>query len=138
MARQFESYLRVDFSAEAHLDEQMEKLSISSAEKSAWAMNDVMVPAYMVAMVSEIDARPLENLRKLVKDSHGRSPTYTAIIMKAAALILKNNPAANRAIIGLPFFKNLVQFKNIDISVAVEKNLPSWECFCTADFEYFT
>lgn len=99
-------------------------LRISRAEKTAWKMNDVLVPAYMVQMAAVIDATALERLRKAYKDLDGNAPSYTSIILKAVGLVMKNNPSANRAIIGIPLFKRLVQFNNIDISLAVEKNLP--------------
>lgn len=103
----------------------MEKLNVTRAERTAWAMNDVMDPVYMVTMMSELDATPIENLRTTARQrGGGHAPSYTAIIMKTVAMVMTKNPDANRAILGLPFFKKLFQFKNVDISVAVEKNLP--------------
>lgn len=99
-------------------------LPITRAEKTAWAMNNVLTPAYVVTMVSEIDASGLARLRSQIKDQSGSAPSYTALIIKAAGIVIKQNPEANRAILGLPFLKKLFQFKNIDIAVAVEKELP--------------
>lgn len=102
----------------------VQKLNVSNAEKSAWSMNNILVPAHMVTMASEIDATGLERLRTLAKTNGYKAPSYTAIMIKAAAIIMKANPQANRAVLGLPFFKSLYQFTNTDICVAVEKELP--------------
>ncbi len=106
------------------MDDSPKKIAVTRAEKTSWAMNDIMVPAHMVTMVSEIDATALEHLRAHAKAMGKVAPSYTALVVKAAALMLRNNPSANRAILGLPLFKRLIQFRNIDISVAVEKDLP--------------
>lgn len=100
------------------------KLSATRAEKTAWAMNNVLVPAHMVQMISEIDATALIKLRNQIRQDSQQAPSYTSIIIKAVGLVMKNNPSANRAILGLPFFKKLYQFDNIDIALAVEKKLP--------------
>ncbi len=86
-------------------------------------MNDMLVPAYMVTLVGEVDASALDRLRNQAK-SQDQSASYTAIIMKITGLLMKQNPTANRAVLGWPFFKQLFQFKTTDISVAVEKSLP--------------
>ena len=99
-------------------------LPISSAEKTSWALNEALRPAYMVTMMSEVDATGLVTLRQRYSDAGVKAPSYTAIVLKMAALVMKKNPEANRAILGLPFFKRLYQFHNVDISVAVEKALP--------------
>ena len=100
------------------------KIVTSRAEITSWALNDILVPAYMVSMVSEIDATSLEQLRAEAKTLGRTAPSFTALVVKAAALTMKNNPEANRAILGPPFHKRLYQFQNTDISVAVEKDLP--------------
>ena len=95
------------------------------AEATCWGMNDAMEPANMVTMVAEADAAGMERLRAAARASgQGSVPSYTAIVIKAAALTMQRNPQANRAILGPPLLRRLHQFDNIDISVAVEKNLP--------------
>lgn len=97
----------------------------SRAEHTSWAMNKALIPAYMVTMVSEVDATVMDQMRSLAKAKGLSVPSFTSLVIKAAALTMKKNPQANRAILGLPFFKKLYQFKNTDISVAVEKSLPN-------------
>lgn len=99
-------------------------LPTTRAEHTSWAMNNVLVPAYMVTLISEVDATELENLRALHKSKNLQAPSFTALVIKAASLTMKLNPEANRVILGLPFFKKLYQFHQQDISVAVEKSLP--------------
>jgi pyruvate/2-oxoglutarate dehydrogenase complex dihydrolipoamide acyltransferase (E2) component len=100
------------------------EVRVTRAEKTSWAMNDVMTPAYMVTMVSEADATAMEEIRVDAKSKSELAPSYTAMVIRAAALTMKSNPEANRAILGFPFFKKLIQFENTDIGVAVEKSLP--------------
>jgi len=87
-------------------------------------LNRMLNPANMVTMVSEIDASAVVRLREDSRAATGRVPSYTAIVMRAAARMLKAHPEANRAIIGFPGFRKLVQFHTTDIGVAVEKSLP--------------
>lgn len=87
-------------------------------------MNDVMRPAYMVTMITDLDATQIAAIRDRYKQAGLNAPSYTAIVIKTAALMMRRNPQANRAILGLPLFKKLYEFENIDISVAVEKSLP--------------
>jgi len=100
------------------------RIKVSQAEVTSWAMNEKLIPAYMVTMIGEIDATCLEKLRGAAKHEGRSPPSFTALVLKAAALTMKKNPEANRAILGPPFFRRLHQFHNTDISIAIEKNLP--------------
>ena len=102
-----------------------ETVPLTRAVTTSWAMNEVLTPKYMVSVVSYADATALAALRDEAQQGGRRVPSYTAMVMKAAALTLKKNPQANRAVLGLPFFKRLIQFNTLDIGVAVEKGLPS-------------
>lgn len=96
-------------------------------------MNDCLKPAYLVTMVSEVDATSMIRIRYQFKSAGKTPPSYTALVIRAAAVTLAQFPEANRAILGFPFFKRLWQFTNIDISVAVEKGLPYLPGFPLAD-----
>jgi pyruvate/2-oxoglutarate dehydrogenase complex dihydrolipoamide acyltransferase (E2) component len=98
---------------------------VSRAERTAWHMNDVLVPANMVAMASEIDATALDAIRADHAARHGAPPSYTALVIKAAGRTMLESPEANRAILGPPLFRRLYQFDQADIGVAVEKSLPA-------------
>ena len=95
------------------------------AEANAWAMNGELRPAHMVTLVAEADATAMESLRERARTRGAVAPSYTALVVKAAALTMRRNPQANRAIIGPPLFRRLWQFRRCDICVAVEKGLPS-------------
>ncbi|MBK7961559.1 MAG: 2-oxo acid dehydrogenase subunit E2 [Bdellovibrionales bacterium] len=97
---------------------------ITRAEKTSWAMPDILQPAHMVTMVSQVDATRLELIREHARKNGEVVPSYTSLVIKAAALTLKLYPESNRAILGFPLFKKLYQFQNTNISVAVEKSLP--------------
>lgn len=103
---------------------QIHALPVSRAERTAWAMNDVLTPAYVVTMVSVIEASGIVRLRAQLKEKWGTAPSYTSVVIKAAGMVMQKNPAANRAILGMPFFKRLFQFSHVDIAVAIEKELP--------------
>jgi pyruvate/2-oxoglutarate dehydrogenase complex dihydrolipoamide acyltransferase (E2) component len=115
-------YMRIDRHPSAPLTEHV---PVTRAERTSWAMNDVLTPGYMVTMVSEVDATAMEALRQRARGEGELAPSYTALVIKAAALTMRRNPHANRAILGPPFFRRLVQFRNADIGVAVEKSLPA-------------
>lgn len=95
------------------------------AEINSWAMANILMPQYMVNMTSLASAEKLEALRELYRSKNLPAPSYTALIMKAVAGVLKRHPEANRAILGFPFFRRIIQFNNFDINVAVEKNLEN-------------
>lgn len=88
-------------------------------------MNDVMVASHTVTMSSLASIKKIEEIRQGYKSKGMPAPSYTAIIIKAVYLLMQRHPEANRAIIGPPFFRKIIQFKNFDINVAVEKNLPN-------------
>lgn len=100
------------------------RVPITRAEKTMWMLNDAMVPAYMVTMVAEADASAMNLLREQARSGGEQPPSFTALVIKAAAMTMQRHPEANRAILGFPFFRRLYQFHNQDISVAVEKALP--------------
>jgi len=80
-----------------------------------------------VAMLSEVDMTQCMALRDAVARASGRKPSFTAMVARAVALSLAEHPYANRASVDLPFFRRIVQFKDIDITVAVERDTPGVE-----------
>lgn len=94
----------------------------SQMSQSFWSMNEEMNPRNKVTFVREIDVTKLDKLRS----KYGNT-SYTSLITKAASCVLKEFPYANRAILPGLFGKRLVQFENVDITVAVEKNVPNAE-----------
>ena len=66
------------------------------AEKNSWKMSDRLVPSHMVYFSTLISAENIWQYRKNKKDAGQFVPSYTAFIIKAAALTLKKHPTANR------------------------------------------
>lgn len=95
--------------------------------RSFWSLNDEMRPECKVTFVKEIDATAMDQKRLKAQATNGHRPSYTALIVEAAAKILKKYPITNRGLTGPFFFKRLVQFNSIDIAVAVEKDMPDSE-----------
>ena len=113
-----------------------QKISLSKPNRISrafWTLNQEMTPAYKVTFVREIDATAMDRLRQATLSREGVKPSYTALIVKAAALALREHPYANRAILGLPLFRRMVQFNNMDITVAIERNVPQAEAVVLAD-----
>lgn len=102
----------------------LDRFPTTRAEATCWEMNKAMDTTNMVTLVSEADAASMQRLRDRLSAACGTPPSYTALVIKAAALTMQRNPQANRAILGLPFLHRLYQFRNVDISVAIEKELP--------------
>ena len=78
-----------------------------------------------VLFSSEIDLTEIDRLREA--HGPGPSPTYTAFVAKAIARALAEFPYANRRIyrpLGLPFLSYVQAFRNADVAVAIERDLP--------------
>ncbi len=114
-------------------DSRYKASSPSRLARGFWTLNTEMNPANKVTFVREIDATSLDKLRTRIAEETGEKPSYTALVTKAAAMTLQEFPYANRAILGVPFFKKLVQFKNMDITVAIERNVPQAEAIVLAE-----
>lgn len=97
----------------------------SMAEINSWSMNSMLNPSNMVNVTVLASAAKLEALREEYRSKNLLVPSYTALIMKAVSGVLKKHPEMNRAVIGFPFFKKIVQFGSFDINVAVEKKLEN-------------
>lgn len=114
----------------------LRKVSLSKPNRISrafWTLNQEMTPAYKVTFVREIDATAMDRIRQETLNREGVKPSYTALIIKAAAIALREHPAANRAILGWPCFRRIVQFNNMDITVAIERNVPQAEAVVLAD-----
>ncbi|HAR44331.1 MAG TPA: dehydrogenase [Bdellovibrionales bacterium] len=105
----------------------------SRMTRAFWTLNNEMNPANKATFVREIDAVPMDSLRAAIMEKHGIKPSYTALVVKAATIALQEFPYANRAIIGPPLFKRLIQFTTTDITVAIERDVPNAESIVLAD-----
>lgn len=103
----------------------IKKIETTIAEKTVWNMTKILRSENIVAITTLSSAVNIDKIRKQMQSQGSPPPSYTAIVLKAAALVMKRHPEANRAILGPPFFKRLYQFETIDINVAVEKSLPA-------------
>jgi pyruvate/2-oxoglutarate dehydrogenase complex dihydrolipoamide acyltransferase (E2) component len=77
-----------------------------------------------VAMLTEIDLSSVERLRAQLAAATGTKPSYTALVAKAVARALRENPHANRIPLRRPLWTRIVQLRDVDVSVAVERNEP--------------
>ena len=80
-----------------------------------------------ITFMSEVDLTEIEGIRNRT----GMRPSYTAFAAKAVALALHEFPYANRRAyvpFGLPFFRVRLQtFHTVDVTVAVERDIPGVE-----------
>jgi len=98
-----------------------------------WTLNREMTPANKASFHREIDATAMDRLRREILGAESVKPSYTALVIKAATIALREYPYANRAILGFPGFRRIVQFHNMDITVAIEKQVPQAEAVVLAD-----
>lgn len=77
---------------------------------------------YKVSMLKEVDMTSCEELRR----ASSCRPSYTALVIGAAARALSQHPHANRLVLGF-VRKRIVQLNRIDVSVAVERDRPNEE-----------
>src|SRR5262245_21473698 len=94
-------------------------------------------PGPAVAFTSLVDLTNVEALRSASGLSGKRKVSYTAFVVKAVALGLKEFPYANRRgfrRLGLPFLgPRLQRFQACDIAVAVERDVPGRESVAFVD-----
>jgi pyruvate/2-oxoglutarate dehydrogenase complex dihydrolipoamide acyltransferase (E2) component len=87
-------------------------------------------PGRTVSFMSEVDLTDVESVRARAARS-GQKPCYTAFVVKAVALALREFPYANRRVLPRllpPFSRTRLQvFTHRDISVACERNVPEAE-----------
>ena len=88
-----------------------------------WRFNDITVKrfaAWSVYFDRMLDVTTVNDLRC---DPARSRPSWTALVVKAAAVTMQRNPGINRAILGPPGFRRLWQFTSSDVAVAIEKPL---------------
>jgi pyruvate/2-oxoglutarate dehydrogenase complex dihydrolipoamide acyltransferase (E2) component len=73
-----------------------------------------------VTFTSLVDASALAEAREQVR--HGVKPTYTALVIKAISLALREHPALNRLLLGGLYRFRPVQLHPVDAVVAVERD----------------
>jgi pyruvate/2-oxoglutarate dehydrogenase complex dihydrolipoamide acyltransferase (E2) component len=86
-------------------------------------------PGNTFTFLSEVDLTEVERVR--ARRMSGRTPSYTAFVIKAVALALHDFPYANRRVCRrywLPFAgPRLQRFHHCDIAVACERDIPGAE-----------
>jgi hypothetical protein len=86
-------------------------------------------PGNTVTFLAEVDLTSVERVRE--HDAAGRRPSYTAFVIKAVALALRDFPYMNRRVCRRPWppfsGPRLQAFRRCDIAVAVERDIPGAE-----------
>lgn len=82
---------------------------------------------HKVIMVNEVDMSSVERIRNAAKADGRPRPTYTALMVKAVSLALREHPAANRIPIRTLLGWRVYQMLAIDVAVAVERDAPGRE-----------
>lgn len=80
-----------------------------------------------VGLVSEVDMSSAGRLRTRLGSEAGVKPSYTALLVKAVSLALRQHPHANRIPVELPFRKRIIQLHDVHMTVAVERDQPGIE-----------
>jgi pyruvate/2-oxoglutarate dehydrogenase complex dihydrolipoamide acyltransferase (E2) component len=92
-------------------------------------------PGHTVNFLAEVDLTEVERIRAEAPGE--RRPSYTAFVAKAVALSLQEFPYANSRVCWrpwLPFWGyRLQRFKQSDVAVAAERNVPGAEAVAFAD-----
>jgi pyruvate/2-oxoglutarate dehydrogenase complex dihydrolipoamide acyltransferase (E2) component len=92
-------------------------------------------PGNTVSLLTEVDLSEVERLRS--RAPSGQRPSYTAFVVKAVALALRDFPYANRRVCRPPWLlwagTRLQKFPRIDIAVAVERDFPGAESMVFID-----
>jgi pyruvate/2-oxoglutarate dehydrogenase complex dihydrolipoamide acyltransferase (E2) component len=92
-------------------------------------------PGNSVTFLSEVDLTEVERVR--AGRSKGRTPSYTAFVVKAVALALRDFPYANRRVFRRPWLPlsgpRLQRFHHSDVAVACERDIPGAESIAFLD-----
>lgn len=109
------------------MSKKYDEVKVNRITKAFWTLNKELKPETRVAFERMVDATELDQLRENIKNATTVKPSYTTLITKAASIVLAEYPYANRALIGFPCFKKLIQFNAMDITVAVERSVTGAE-----------
>ena len=87
---------------------------------------EIRSPGNTVTFLGEVDLSGVNRVRDACRDGEGPKPSYTAFVVKAVALALREFPYANRRIFrrGLFFRRRTYRFEQIDAAVLCERELP--------------
>src|SRR3954451_9263570 len=92
-------------------------------------------PGNTVSFLSEVDLTEVERVR--ARAAGGRRPSYTAFVVKAVALALRDFPYANRRVCRRPWIPfsgpRLQKFHHNDVAVACERDIPGAESIAFLD-----
>lgn len=80
-------------------------------------------PGRTVTFLHEVDLSDVQQLRARAAERGERKPSYTALVVKAVALALREFPYANRRVVRWPR-RRLQQFHDCDVCVAFEREVP--------------
>ncbi len=95
-------------------------------EANLAAVESEIRPGNTVTLLGEVDLTEIERLRD--RPVAGVKPSYTAFVVKAVALALKEFPCANRRVCRRLFARPRLQaFHRFDVAVAVERDIPGAE-----------
>ncbi len=86
-----------------------------------WATQDV------VQFSRTVDLTTIEHMRESARANGLCRPTYTALIIKAISLALRDHPKVNRLAFDHLFLKRLVQLNEVHAAVAVECGLDDYD-----------
>ena len=94
-------------------------------------------PKSKVTFLSLVDLTEIESIRAEAAARGERKPSYTAFVVKALALGLQEHPYANRRVcrsLWPPRWRPRLQhFKRIDVTVAIERQIPEAEMAAFVD-----
>jgi hypothetical protein len=92
-------------------------------------------PGNTVMFLSEVDLTEVERVRSCA--AGGGRPSYTAFVVKAVALALRDFPYANRRVCRRPWLPlsgpRLQKFHHSDVAVACERDIPGAESIAFLD-----
>jgi pyruvate/2-oxoglutarate dehydrogenase complex dihydrolipoamide acyltransferase (E2) component len=94
-------------------------------------------PKSKVTFLSQVDLTEIEAIRADAAERGVAKPSYTAFIIKALALALRDHPYANRRVARglwpLMLRPRLQKFNNIDVTVAIERQIEGAEMAAFVD-----
>ena len=119
----------------------MTDFKIESRNRFLDVMNSItkheVNPKSKVTFLHQVDLTEVEAVRAEFADRNQIKPSYTAFVAKALALALKDHPYANRRVcrsLWPPRFgPRLQSFEQVDVTVAIERQVPGAEMAAFVD-----
>ena len=99
---------------------------LTKKAKFFWKIADEVNATHYATLLGEINATAINQYRLHMEKEGLLKPSYTSVVIKAAAKVMGKNLSYNQMIFGPKWFPRKYQFKKVNISVAIEQDFDDY------------